>query len=79
MSQLVLWVLGFAGIILPQIPLGPLFENIAKLIPHYWANEAFYALLIRGQGLADISGTILVLLAFSVAFFTIGLWRFRFN
>jgi ABC-2 type transport system permease protein len=79
LSQVVLWALGFAGIILPQIPLGPPLENIAQLIPHFWANEAFYDLFIRGQGLSEMGLGILALLGFTAVFFVVGLWRFEFR
>jgi ABC-2 type transport system permease protein len=74
----VLWGFGFAGIWLNQMPSAGIFEVISKVIPHYWANNAFLDLFVRGQGLADIMPSILVLLGFTVVFFAIGLWRFDF-
>jgi ABC-2 type transport system permease protein len=79
LSQAVLWVFGFAGILLAGIPSIPPLDTIRQMIPHYWANAAFVELMVRGQGLPDIMPSILALLAFTVAFFTIGLWRFEFN
>jgi ABC-2 type transport system permease protein len=79
LSAVVLWVFGFAGMWFLQMPLTPLFENIATVIPHYWANLTFLDLFVRGQGLADITTSILVLMGFTMAFFVVGLWRFDFN
>jgi ABC-2 type transport system permease protein len=79
LSQVVLWAFGFAGIWLGRVPLTSLFDKISQLIPHYWANVAFLDLFVRGQGLADITPSLLALLGFTVAFFAIGLWRFDFN
>lgn len=79
LSAVVLWAFGFAGFLVAQMPSTPLFDTISKVIPHYWANTAFLDLFIRGQGLADISSSILVLLGFTVVFFAIGLWRFDFT
>ena len=79
LSSLVLWVLGFAGILLTWIPLTSPLDTIARAIPHYWANAAFLDLFVRGQGLADIMPSLLALLGFSVAFLAVGLWRFKFN
>jgi ABC-2 type transport system permease protein len=78
-SAVVLWALGFAGIVLADMPSTPLFDTISQLIPHYWANAAFQDLFVRGQGLADVMPSILPLLGFTVAFFAVGLWRFEFN
>jgi ABC-2 type transport system permease protein len=79
LSTVVLWVLGFAAILLAQIPLTPPLDTISQLIPHYWANAAFLDLFLRGQGLADIMPSILALLGFTVVFLSVGLWRFKFN
>jgi ABC-2 type transport system permease protein len=79
LSTVVLWVLGFAAILLARMPLTPPLDTISMAIPHYWANAAFLDLFLRGQGLADILPSILALLGFTAAFLTVGLWRFRFN
>jgi ABC-2 type transport system permease protein len=78
-STVVLWVLGFAGILLAEMPSGSLLDSIRRVIPHYWANAAFMDLLVRGRGLADIMPSILPLLGFTVAFLAVGLWRFKFD
>ena len=79
LSQVVLWVFGFAAIWFHQTPATQLFDTISLVIPHYWANSAFLDLFIRGQSLADIMTSIWALLGFTVVFFTVGLWRFDFN
>ena len=79
LSAVVLWAFGFAGIWLVQMPTAGFLEAISKAIPHYWANVAFLDLFVRGQGLADILFSILVLLGFTLVFFIIGLWRFDYN
>jgi ABC-2 type transport system permease protein len=79
LSQVLLWVLGFAVVMLAQIPTTATVDMITKVIPHYWANTAFQDLFVRGQGLADIVPSILALSGFTLAFFAIGLWRFRFE
>jgi ABC-2 type transport system permease protein len=79
LSQVLLWIFGFAGILLVGMPVGSTLETVSQLIPHYWANTAFMDLLVRGQGLADIMPSILVLLGFTAAFLAVGLWRFKFD
>ena len=79
LSAVVLWVFGFAGILLVGMPVSPTLDTVSQLIPHYWANAAFVDLFVRGQGLVDIMPSILVLLGFTAAFLAVGLWRFKFN
>jgi ABC-2 type transport system permease protein len=79
LSHVVLWVSGFAGIMLAEMPSTSLLDSIRRVIPHYWANSAFVGLLVRGQGLAEIVPSILPLLGFTVAFLVVGLWRFKFD
>jgi ABC-2 type transport system permease protein len=79
LSQVVLWVFGFAGILLVGMPLTGILDTISQFIPHYWANAAFTDLFVRGQGLADIGPSLLALLGFTVVFFAVGLWRFEFS
>jgi ABC-2 type transport system permease protein len=79
LSQVVLWICGFAGILLARMPSTSLLDSIRRVIPHYWANAAFVDLLVRGQGLADIVPSILPLLGFTAAFFVVGLWRFKYD
>jgi ABC-2 type transport system permease protein len=79
LSSVMLWVLGFAAILLARMPSSPTLDTVSQLIPHYWANVAFLDLFLRGQGLADVVPSILALLGFTVAFLAVGLWRFKFN
>jgi len=79
LSQVVLWIFGFAAIWLDKIALTSPFDIVSKLIPHTWANGAFLDLFVRGQGLTDIVPSVLVLLGFAVAFFAVGLWRFDYR
>lgn len=81
-SNALLWVAGFLGgaifpaVFLQQIPV----MNIAmKLVPQSWAITAYYDVLTRGKGLADIWLNLLVITGFSVVFFAIGVRRFKFE
>ena len=79
LSQVLLWVFGFAAVLLTGMPSTPTINTVSKAIPHYWANTAFQDLLVRGQGLPDIVPSILALSGFTLAFLAIGLWRFKFE
>jgi ABC-2 type transport system permease protein len=79
LSQVLLWAFGFGAVLLTQMPSTPTIDTVSKAIPHYWATVAFQDLFVRGQGLADIVPSILALSGFTLAFLTIGLWRFKFE
>lgn len=82
LGNAILWIAGFLGgalipiVILETVP--PL-RVLIRLIPHYWANSAYYDLLARGKGLVDILPALGALLLFSIIFFVIGLRKFRFE
>jgi ABC-2 type transport system permease protein len=79
-AGLVLWVLAFlGGSFIPLFLVNESMATIGQLTPHFWAVTGFYDLLTRGQGLAAILDSILVLLGFSAAFFAIGAWRFEWD
>lgn len=79
LSHVVLWVLGFFGILLAWMPSDPLFDTLSQVIPHYWANAAFQDLFVRGQALADIMPSLLALSGFTAVFLAVGLWRFEYE
>jgi ABC-2 type transport system permease protein len=82
LSNALLWVAGFLGgalfpvWLLKQIPV---VNVVMRFVPHSWATSAYYDILTRGKGLADVWPNLLVLLGFSALFFVIGVRRFRFE
>ena len=54
-------------------------EQMARVVPLYWANQAYFGLFFRGQTLVELVPDIAALLGFSGLFFVVGLWRFKFN
>lgn len=53
--------------------------GIKYAMPHYWALLGFQNVMVRGMGLSGVLLPCGVLLAFAVAFFVIGVRRFRFE
>ena len=79
-ASVVLWVAGaVAGAFIPQFLMGDLLSTIGKVTPHYWAISAYSDIIVRGQDLAGVATQLGMLALFTVAFFAIGVWRFRFD
>ena len=80
LGELALWTMGaVGGCLFPPFLLGGLLDTVGKVVPHYWAIQAYQDLIVRGRGLADVTTEMLALLAFTGVFFAIGLWRFEFD
>jgi len=57
----------------------PAIQNAVKILPTTWAMQGLLDLALRGKGLVDILPEAGVLLGFAVLFFSVGVWRFRFE
>jgi ABC-2 type transport system permease protein len=54
-------------------------QNIVKVLPTTWAMQGMLDLVLRSGGLQDILPEAGVLLGFAVIFFSVGVWRFRYE
>ena len=54
-------------------------QNAVKVLPTRWAMQGMLDLVLRGGGLQDILPEAAVLLGFAVIFFSVGVWRFRYE
>ena len=80
LSSALLWLAALiGGSFIPSDFLPDLINNIARFVPHYWANQVYYGLILRGENLADVWIDIVVLLGFALLFFIVGVWRFDFD
>jgi len=57
----------------------PAIQNAVKILPTTWAMQGMLDLVLRGKGLVDILPEAGVLLGFAVLFFSVGVWRFRYE
>jgi len=79
-STVILWIAGMlGGSFIPTFMMPEFLQSIARFVPHYWANQAFYDILARGKEIGDVIPGIAAMLVFTVIFFGIGLWRFDFD
>ena len=57
----------------------PAIQNAVKVLPTTWAMQGMLDLVLRGGGLQEILPEAGVLLGFAALFFSIGVWRFRYE
>lgn len=57
----------------------PTLQQVVKILPTTWAMAGLTDLVIRGQTGVEILPIAAVLLLFAFIFFTIGIWRFRYE
>ncbi len=77
----VLLVMGMlGGCMFPRLAMPPFMQQIGLAMPHGWALDGYYALLVRpGTTVLDVVPQIAALLGFTALFALIGLSRFRFE
>lgn len=79
-STVILWVMAFlGGAIVPFFLLNDTLASLGRVTPQYWAITGFYDLMVRGQGLNDVTDSLLALILFSLLFLGIAIWRFDFE
>ena len=79
-TTVVLWLAGMVGgAFIPAFLLGDFLNSVGKVVPHYWALQAYTDLMVRGQGLVDVLPAVGILAGFTVLFFAVGLLKFRFD
>lgn len=54
-------------------------RQAAQVLPTYWAMNGFLNIAVRGQGLEGVLLPGAILLGFAIVFFTIGVWRFKYE
>ena len=77
MAGMLMGMLGGCWFPLELFP--PVMQNVARIFPTTWAMQGILDLVLRGQGVVDILPEAAILLGFAVIFFSLGVWRFRFE
>lgn len=77
MAGMLMGMLGGCWFPLELFP--PVMQKVAMIFPTYWSMQGLLDLLLRGGGLVNVLPEAGVLLGFAVIFFSVGVWRFRFE
>lgn len=76
---LLLTMSALGGCFVPRFIMPEWLKTIGLVTPHAWALDAYQDLLVRGYSLVEVLPKVGALTVFAVAFFGIGVWRFRFE
>ncbi|HLF74938.1 MAG TPA: hypothetical protein VI524_11360, partial [Anaerolineales bacterium] len=58
---------------------GKTFATIGHLMPTAWAMDGFQNVIMRGLGFTSVLFPAGMLLLYTVVFFALAIWRFRFE
>jgi ABC-2 type transport system permease protein len=80
-GSVVLLVMGMlGGCMVPRFVMPAFMKSIGMAVPHSWALDGYYAVLVReGTSVADLAPNVGALLAFGTGFALLGLTLFRFE
>ncbi len=80
-GSIIILVMGLlGGAMVPRLMMPETMQKIGLAVPHGWALEGYYDVLIRrGTTLADIAGPIVAVVGFGVVFTVIGALNFKFE
>ena len=66
-----------SGVFYPIETMPWFFQKLAYVFPLTYANNALRAVILRGAGITEIWSDVIILLAFTLIFFTLGVIRFN--
>jgi ABC-2 type transport system permease protein len=67
------------GVMVPRFVMPGFMQHIGWISPHAWGLEAYQDVLMRDGGFSAILPDVAVLLLFAAIFFSIAVWRFRWD
>jgi ABC-2 type transport system permease protein len=76
-SMLVITLAMLGGVMVPRYVMPDFMQKLGWISPHTWGLMAYQDVLIRGADIPAILPQVGILLAFAAAFFSLALWRFR--
>jgi ABC-2 type transport system permease protein len=76
-TLVVLTMAALGGSMVPRLVMPDAMQTIGLITPHAWAIEGYHDVIVRDQGLGAILPNFLALSGFALAFFAVGVARFR--
>jgi ABC-2 type transport system permease protein len=78
-TLLTLTTSAIGGCMMPATIMPSFLQTLSRLTPQAWAMQGFQDVLIRGCGVSQVLTESAILMGFAAVFFSIGVWRFRFE
>ena len=78
-TLLVVTMAALGGVMVPRYIMPDFMQTVGLISPHAWALTAYQDVLVRGYDIAHILPEVAVLMGFTVVFFGIALWRFKWD
>ncbi len=78
-TLLALTLAAVGGMMVPTFVMPEFMQTLSKISPHAWALAGYQDVIVRGLGVQAILPEMSVLLGFAAVFFTMAVWRFRFD
>jgi len=78
-TLVVVTMAALGGVMVPRYIMPDFMQTIGLISPHAWALTAYQDVLVRGYDIAHILPEVAALMGFTVVFFGIALWRFKWD
>jgi ABC-2 type transport system permease protein len=78
-TLLILTLAALGGSMVPLFAMPDFMQTAARITPHAWALLGYQTLIVAGGTIADVLPHVAVLTGFAATFFTVAIWRFRFE
>jgi ABC-2 type transport system permease protein len=78
-TLLALTLAAIGGMMVPTFVMPEFMQTISKISPHAWALSGYQDVIVRGLGVSAVWNEVGVLVMFALVFFSIAVWRFRFD
>ncbi len=78
-TLVILTLAALGGSMVPLFVMPDFMQTIAKITPHAWALTAYQNIIVRGYGTLDVLPQVGMLFGFAALFFSVALWRFKFE
>ncbi len=78
-TLLVITLAAVGGVMVPSYVMPDFMQTLARISPHAWALAGYQDVIVRGLGTAAIMPEAGALMLFAAVFFSLAVWRFKFD
>lgn len=78
-TLMVITLAAVGGVMVPSFVMPDFMQTLARISPHAWALAGYQDIIVRGLGTTAILPEVGALMAFALVFFSLAVWRFKFE